>query len=190
MAVTIYIMNLTRRKGSRLPGFRFFSKDDCRNMHTHTCIQHGQAVWKTFWIIFLGAAIAADSSSEISAELSLQPSAPRFSWTCLTVLTPGIGTVPLHMHQLMATCVGSTGHHLWITRNTSTIEHRSCDMLVGWCDHRIVSASRSALGKHLPEAWSSPSFRQSFSGKTAEAPAQEGFVGTALTCRKRAFTNH
>ena len=68
---------------------------------------HDQAVWKTFWTIFLGAAIAADSSSEISAELSLQPSAPKFSSTCLTVLTPGIGIVPLQMHQLMATCVGS-----------------------------------------------------------------------------------
>ena len=68
---------------------------------------HDQAVWKTFWTIFFGAAIAAASSSAISAELSLQPSAPKFSSTCLTVLTPGIGIVPLQMHQLMATCVGS-----------------------------------------------------------------------------------
>jgi hypothetical protein len=35
----------------------------------------------------------------------------------------------------------------------------------------------------LPETWFSPSFQQSFSGKTAKTPAQEEFVGTALTCR-------
>ena len=66
---------------------------------------HDQAVWKTFWIIFFGAAIAADSSSDISAGLSLQPSAPKFSSTCLTVFTPGMGIAPLQMHQFMATCV-------------------------------------------------------------------------------------
>ena len=60
---------------------------------------------KTFWIIFFGAAIAADSSSDISAGLSLQPSAPKFSSTCLTVFTPGMGIAPLQMHQFMATCV-------------------------------------------------------------------------------------
>ena len=91
---------------------------------------HDQAVWKTFWTIFFGAAIAADSSSAISAELSLQPSAPRFSSTCLTVLTPGIGIVPLQMHQLMATCVGRMASSSDYEEHFDDRVSCSCDMLV------------------------------------------------------------
>lgn len=80
-------------------------------------------VWKIFWIIFLGDSRAAYSNWSTSSEPNLQPSAPRFSSACLTVLIPGIGIVPLEMHQFMATCPNKMSlqsgeiqsiKHLWI----------------------------------------------------------------------------
>mmetsp|Transcript_28722 Transcript_28722/g.73050 ORF Transcript_28722/g.73050 Transcript_28722/m.73050 type:complete len:284 (+) Transcript_28722:449-1300(+) len=44
------------------------------------------------------------SSSRTSPSLSRHPSAPAISPSCLGFLAPGMGSVPLQMHQLSATC--------------------------------------------------------------------------------------
>jgi hypothetical protein len=46
------------------------------------------------------------SSSATSASLSRQPTAPATSASCRSFFTPGMGSVPLQMHQLSATCAG------------------------------------------------------------------------------------
>ena len=53
----------------------------------------------------LGALRAACSRARVSSRLSLQPMAPTASWTWLRDFAPGMGMVPLHMHQLIATCI-------------------------------------------------------------------------------------
>ena len=47
---------------------------------------------------------AAVSNSKTASGRRDQPVAARFSLAIARVLPPGIGTVPLHMHQLIATC--------------------------------------------------------------------------------------
>lgn len=44
------------------------------------------------------------SSSATCASVSRQPKAPAASSTCFAFFAPGMGTAPLHMVQLMATC--------------------------------------------------------------------------------------
>ena len=61
-------------------------------------------VWNTFCTIALFSLPATASSSATSLSLSRHPSAPKFSSTWHRFLAPGIGTVPLRMHQLMAIC--------------------------------------------------------------------------------------
>lgn len=61
-------------------------------------------VWNTFWIILRGESRAAYSNWSNSSEVSCQPRAPKFSSACFTDLTPGIGIVPLDIHQLIAIC--------------------------------------------------------------------------------------
>lgn len=56
-----------------------------------------------FWIILWGDSSAAFSNCSNSPELSCQPRAPKFSSACFMDLTPGIGMVPLQMHQFIAT---------------------------------------------------------------------------------------
>ena len=62
-------------------------------------------VWKTFWIIGFSIFAAALSSSSTASCRNDHPVDPRFSLACSIVLAPGIGTVPLQIAQLMATCV-------------------------------------------------------------------------------------
>jgi hypothetical protein len=62
-----------------------------------------QLVWKMFCTMLLLQRVAAASSSATSPLLNRQPRAPRFSLACARSFAPGIGTVPLQMHQLIAT---------------------------------------------------------------------------------------
>lgn len=70
-----------------------------------TAVDHAttQLVWKMFCTMLLLQRAAAASSSATSPLLSLHPSALRFSFACTRSLAPGMGTVPLQTHQLIAT---------------------------------------------------------------------------------------
>mmetsp|Transcript_61168 Transcript_61168/g.117933 ORF Transcript_61168/g.117933 Transcript_61168/m.117933 type:complete len:212 (+) Transcript_61168:106-741(+) len=68
--------------------------------------------------------IATASSLATSCSVSLQPSAPALSTACARVRAPGIGTVPLQMHQLMATCATVLSRAFamaWVSRSTATV---------------------------------------------------------------------
>lgn len=75
-------------------------------MHIRSALVCAQAVWKMFCTMPFFMLCAATSSAASSLRLSRQPRAPRFSCACDKSFAPGMGTVPLQMHQLMDTCGG------------------------------------------------------------------------------------
>ena len=84
----------------------------------------------------LGAIAAAFSSACISASETRHPRHPATDAAWLAFLAPGIGTVPLAMHQFTATCAGvlpctsPTSRSVWMRPSTSESRLSDVDGLI------------------------------------------------------------
>eukprot|EP00958_Prasinococcus_capsulatus_P021274 scaffold2879_cov269-Prasinococcus_capsulatus_cf.AAC.8 len=74
-----------------------------RRREQHACRALRYRVMNTFSKRAFRTSSLASSSACTSAALRRHPIAPTFSCACRTLLAPGMGMVPLHTHQLMAT---------------------------------------------------------------------------------------
>lgn len=88
--------------------YLIFNEGSIERIHVYKCNKEwsnlNNLVWKIFCIILWGDSRAPSSNRFSSSWVRRQPRAPKFSCACFNVLAPGMGMVPLEMHQFIATC--------------------------------------------------------------------------------------
>jgi hypothetical protein len=91
---------------------------------------------------------AVASRAAISSTPKRHPKAPKFSRACSRVLAPGMGTVPLQMHQLMATYMKGAVATAMSRNMTKTLDHEVTDSPYqdGGVTHSFLSKEKGFLG--------------------------------------------